>query len=72
MQTRSYDTTDVLNIVPAGTVESLERVSAGLSAILSLLEKESERSEPTHDVHCLLLMVKSQLDQATSELCPAD
>ena len=38
MHTRNYHTTDVLNIVPAGTAESLERISAGLSAILSLLE----------------------------------
>ncbi|MBF6987401.1 MULTISPECIES: DUF1484 family protein [Cupriavidus] len=60
MHTRSYHTTDVLNIVPPGTAESLERISAGLSAILLLLEKESERSESTHDIHCLLAMVKSQ------------
>lgn len=72
MQMRSYHTTDALNIVPAGTVESLERISAGLSAILLLLEKESERSESTHEIHCLLAMVKSQLDLAASELCSAD
>ncbi|WP_455282195.1 DUF1484 family protein [Cupriavidus necator] len=72
MQTRSYNTTDVLNIVPAGTVESLERISAGLSAILSLLEIESERSETSHALHSLLAMVKLQLDQTAEELCPGD
>ncbi|WP_354682355.1 DUF1484 family protein [Cupriavidus necator] len=68
---RSYNTTDVLNIVPAGTVESLEQVSAGMSAILSLLEIESQHSESANDVRCLLVMVKTQLDQAMSQLCAA-
>ncbi|MBP0630863.1 MULTISPECIES: DUF1484 family protein [unclassified Cupriavidus] len=71
MQMRTYHA-EVLNIVPPGAVETLERISAGRSAILSLLEIESERSESCHAMHSLLAMVKQQLDETTGEFCPAD
>ncbi|WP_235205958.1 DUF1484 family protein [Cupriavidus sp. SK-4] len=43
-------------------------VSAGLGCVLSLLEVESERSEVCHGVHCLVAMLKAQLDQTAEEL----
>ncbi|KWR91862.1 DUF1484 family protein [Cupriavidus sp. IDO] len=62
----------VLAAIPASCLESLDRVSAGLGSILSLLEVQSEHSEAAHRVHCLLAMIKSQLDQTAGELCPAE
>ncbi|SCU98026.1 conserved hypothetical protein [Cupriavidus necator] len=47
---------------------SLGRVSAGMGCVLSLLEVESERSEVCHGVHCLVAMLKAQLDQTAEEL----
>ncbi|QQX83005.1 DUF1484 family protein [Cupriavidus necator] len=47
---------------------SLGRVSAGLGCVLSLLEVESERSEVCHGVHCLVAMLKAQLDLTAEEL----
>ncbi len=58
--------------IPADTLESLDRIKAGLGSVLSLLEVESERSEACHGVHCLLAMIKMQLDQMAEELCPAE
>ncbi|WP_455281671.1 DUF1484 family protein [Cupriavidus necator] len=62
----------VLAAIPVECLESLDRISAGLGSVLSLLEVESERSEACHGVHCLLAMIKSQLDQTAEELCPAE
>ncbi|WP_042877544.1 DUF1484 family protein [Cupriavidus necator] len=61
----------VLAAIPAECLESLDRISAGLDSILSLLEVQSEHSEACHGVHCLLAMIKSQLNQTAQELCPA-
>ena len=62
----------MLAAIPAASLESLDRISAGLASILSLLEAQSEHSEATHGVHCLLAIIKSQLEQTAGELCPAD
>ncbi|AMR81667.1 DUF1484 family protein [Cupriavidus nantongensis] len=56
--------------IPAETLESLDRIQAGLGSILSLLEVESERSEGCHGVHCLLAMIKMQVDQMAEALQP--
>ncbi|QEZ42975.1 DUF1484 family protein [Cupriavidus oxalaticus] len=58
--------------IPAECLESLDRIKAGLGSVLSLLEVESERSEACHGVHCLLAMIKVQLDQMADRLCPAE
>ncbi len=51
---------------------SLNHLSASLSSILVLLESQSEHSEEIHGTHCLLAMVKSQLDQLSAKVCFAD
>ncbi|WP_434034611.1 hypothetical protein [Cupriavidus sp. a3] len=56
--------------IPAETLESLDRIKAGLGSVLSLLEVESERLQACHGVHCLLAMIKTQLDLMAEELCP--
>ncbi|SPA02279.1 conserved hypothetical protein [Cupriavidus taiwanensis] len=56
--------------IPAETLESLDRIQAGLGSVLSLLEVESERSEGCHGVHCLLAMIKMQVDQMAEALHP--
>lgn len=56
--------------IPAETLESLDRIKAGLGSVLSLLEVESERSEGCHGVHCLLAMIKMQVDQIAEALRP--
>lgn len=56
--------------MPAETLELLDRVQAGMGSVLSLLEIESERSEGCHGVHCLLTMIKMELDQVAEALNP--
>ncbi|WER49657.1 DUF1484 family protein [Cupriavidus sp. WKF15] len=51
---------------------ALNRLSASLSSILFLLEVQSDHSEEIHGTHCLLVMVKSQLDQLSAEVCLVD
>ncbi len=60
----------ILAAISGECLESLDRIKAGLGSVLSLLEVESERSEACHGVHCLLMMIKMQLDQMAEELCP--
>lgn len=54
----------------AKPLSSLDRIKAGLGSVLSLLEVESERLQACHGVHCLLAMIKTQLDLMAEELCP--
>ncbi|KAF7962565.1 hypothetical protein AWV80_20345 [Cupriavidus sp. UYMU48A] len=61
----------MLAAIPGECLESLDRIKASLGSVLSLLEVESEHSEACHGVHCLLTMIKMQLDQMAEELCPA-
>ena len=68
MQISTHHPAEARHIVPASTVESFEQISAGLSAILLLVEIESERSEGCHYVYSLLAMVKAQLDQTAGKL----
>ena len=51
---------------------SLNRLSASLSSILFLLESQGDHSEEIHGTHCLLVMVKSQLDQLSAKVCLVD
>ncbi|TDF61191.1 DUF1484 family protein [Cupriavidus sp. L7L] len=51
---------------------ALHHLSASLSGILFLLESQSDHSEEIHGTHCLLVMVKSQLDQLSAKVCFAD
>ncbi|MGH8786431.1 MAG: hypothetical protein ACREYA_15280 [Cupriavidus necator] len=69
MQMSTHHPAGSRHIVPAGTIDSLEQISAGLSALLLLVEIESERSEGCHNVYSLLAMVKAQLDQTAAKLC---
>jgi hypothetical protein len=48
--------------------EQLQRVSAGMSAILALLEQQSETSEATFSVYCLVDSLKSQMEQALERI----
>ncbi|MGN5476327.1 hypothetical protein ACTMU2_02920 [Cupriavidus basilensis] len=73
MQEKTHQQHETIFVgIPADTLESLDRIKAGLGSVLSLLEVESERSEACHGVHCLLAMIKIQLDQMAEELCPAE
>ncbi|MFJ4294006.1 hypothetical protein ACIP1U_30200 [Cupriavidus sp. NPDC089707] len=73
MQVKTHQQHETIFVgIPAETLESLDRIKAGLGSVLSLLEVESERSEACHGVHCLLAMIKLQLDQMAEELCPAE
>lgn len=69
MQMSTHHPAGSRHIGPAGTIDSLEQISAGLSALLLLVEIESERSEGCHNVYSLLAMVKAQLDQTAAKLC---
>ncbi|QEZ43156.1 DUF1484 family protein [Cupriavidus oxalaticus] len=72
MQEQTHQQHETISVgIPAEILESLDRINAGLGSVLSLLEVESERSEACHGVHCLLAMIKMQLDQMAEELCPA-
>ncbi|WP_439685922.1 DUF1484 domain-containing protein [Cupriavidus oxalaticus] len=70
MQEKTHQHETILVGIPAEALESLDRIKAGLGSVLSLLEVESERSEACHGVHCLLAMIKMQLDQMAETLCP--
>ncbi|MCO4888286.1 DUF1484 domain-containing protein [Cupriavidus sp. WGtm5] len=49
MQEKTHPQHETIFIgIPAETVESLDRVQAGMDSVLSLLEIESERSEGCH------------------------
>ncbi|SPA56834.1 DUF1484 domain-containing protein [Cupriavidus taiwanensis] len=49
MQEKTHPQHETIFIgIPAETLESLDRVQAGMGSVLSLLEIESERSEGCH------------------------
>ena len=58
----------VIAAIPVACLDSLERISAGMGSILTLLEIQSERSEACHGAYCLLAMLKAELEQATRKL----
>jgi hypothetical protein len=68
MQDQTASKQDIILAAIPDCLYSLGRVSAGLGCVLSLLEVESERSEVCHGVHCLVAMLKAQLDQTAEEL----
>ncbi|CAN7379807.1 hypothetical protein D9M68_190800 [compost metagenome] len=68
MQDQTASKQDFILAAIPDCLYSLGRVSAGLGCVLSLLEVESERSEVCHGVHCLVAMLKAQLDQTAEEL----
>jgi len=68
MQDQTASKQDIILVAIPDCLYSLGRVSAGLGCVLSLLEVESERSEVCHGVHCLVAMLKAQLDQTAEEL----
>ncbi|MFS8932359.1 DUF1484 family protein [Cupriavidus taiwanensis] len=71
MQEKTHPQHETIFIgIPAETLESLDRIQAGMGSVLSLLEIESDRSEGCHGVHCLLTMIKMQLDQVAEALSP--
>ncbi|AOY95492.1 hypothetical protein BKK79_27450 [Cupriavidus sp. USMAA2-4] len=61
----------ILDVTQQGCVE-LWRVSAGLAAVLRLLEADEEADEEadmdTVGIHCLLAPLKAQLDEAVSRV----
>ncbi|MGH8788119.1 MAG: hypothetical protein ACREYA_23935 [Cupriavidus necator] len=68
MQDQTASKQEIILAAIPDCLYSLGRVSAGLGCVLSLLEVESERSEVCHGVHCLVAMLKAQLDQTAEEL----
>lgn len=48
--------------------DALLRVSAGIGAVLRLLEADGDLSAPGHEVHCLLAPLKAQLDVAVNRV----
>ncbi|AJG24343.1 hypothetical protein RR42_s2762 [Cupriavidus basilensis] len=59
--------TTILDITQQGCAE-LWRVSAGLAAVLRLLEADEEADMDTVGIQCLLAPLKEQLDQAVSRV----
>ncbi len=57
----------ILDVTQQGCVE-LWRVSAGLAAVLRLLEADEEADRDTVGIHCLLAPLKAQLDEAVSRV----
>ncbi|WP_316150021.1 DUF1484 family protein [Cupriavidus sp. BIC8F] len=68
MQDQTASKQDIILAAIPDCLYSLGRVSAGLGCVLPLLEVESKRSEVCHGVHCLVAMLKAQLDQTAEEL----
>ncbi|MGY2486399.1 hypothetical protein [Cupriavidus sp. CP313] len=68
MQDQTASKQEIILAAIPDCLYSLGRVSAGVGCVLSLLEVESERSEVCHGVHCLVAMLKAQLDQTAEEL----
>ncbi|WP_454722743.1 MULTISPECIES: DUF1484 family protein [Cupriavidus] len=48
--------------------DALLRVSAGLGAVLRLLDADSDSPETAHELHCLLTPLKQQLDNAVDRV----
>lgn len=44
--------------------EQLQKVSAGMNGVLALLEQQSETSEASFSVYCLVDCLKGQMEQA--------
>ncbi|MCM5532759.1 DUF1484 family protein [Acinetobacter pittii] len=59
---------DSIHSAAADGCDNLLRVSAGLGAVLQLLDGDNAASLAAHDIHCLLAPLKRQLDGAVSRV----